>query len=295
MTGRHTVRDPLMRPENKGLRSDRMLNYVWIDKTLAPEPKGDEPLSSVPLHYFDKAFTNARRYPDTQVNIWMDYDLLNLTSRFFVESHVYMEAPENVVLRNLRDIPRYANNPLFDRHKSQKDFASIWSRVDLARFLAIEYCLSQSDIDEAFYADFDMEDVDLDNPLTKLRLQKRGLTLAFVEVRDVAQQLLDIEPQKIMAHGFIAVDRSAHVYIKVCLLDELEKGAEHGNVFKALVNALYDRKRSNKLKDFFVRHENHESFFQSYTTDVKLPPMGKEMDRPALYEEIGLCGFKFRG
>lgn len=152
------------------------VNYVWINKE--PFEGGKGYLCGVPLKYIDKALDNARKYPQARVNIWIDKNLLDSRSLFFLDSHIYLNALENVEIRDLHDIPAYHDLNLFD--PDSDDFASLWARVDLARLLALDYCLSQGEVSDAFYADFDVEDVKITSRKVKDSLDKYGLVFGRV-------------------------------------------------------------------------------------------------------------------
>lgn len=186
------------------LKDRSIINYVWINKDpdtknaveksslsnfidffLVKDPadleKEDGPLCSVPLRAFDKAFENARRYPNAKFQIWVDYLFLNDSSRFFLQSHVYMAAPDNVRLCDINDIPSYAARR--DIFAPEADY-HIWSRVDLARLLVVDHCLKKAQGHElVVYADFDIEDVRLDSLKLKACLEKYGFI--FGATRDL--------------------------------------------------------------------------------------------------------------
>lgn len=295
VTGRGLKQGASFDAASYGLRPDRMLNYVWIDKEPLQEPCSQSPLSSVPLHYLDKAFDNARRYGDTMVNIWIDYTLLNKATRFMVESHTYFAAPENVFLRDLNDIPRYRKSDLFkpfDKH----GYLSVWQRSDLARFFAVDFSLSRKDVKRAFYADFDMEDVDLDNPVTDKVLKDKGLAFAAVGVSDVSRQfLLPWEDARVLAHGYIAMERGSNRKKHLVFMHNLEEASRQTHVFEALKMSLVVRDTGvRRAKDVFFG-EDARKVYAGYMTNVVIPPIGTIMERPQVYNDLNLCGLTFRG
>jgi len=156
----------------------RILNYVWInDKPDNIDMLRDD-LCSVPLHYFDRAFKNARDYPDVDVNIWVDYAMLDGYSRLFVDSYTLMQEMPNVRLHNLRDIPTYVQTPMFDTSGQHP----IWSRVDYARLLVLEHCLGNMPARDVFYADFDVQNVKLDQKNLKDCMNHYGCIIGRADI-----------------------------------------------------------------------------------------------------------------
>ena len=151
------------------------LNYVWINKEPIITHEDGE-LCGIPLNRIDRAHQNAKAYPETAFNIWVDYKLLDCSTRFFIESHDHINSPDNVQLRDLNDIPTYAENA----HFSPEGGTDIWARVDYARLLVLEHCLKTTDVDVAFYSDFDTRDVSIENKEALKSLHKYGVVLGSV-------------------------------------------------------------------------------------------------------------------
>ena len=152
-----------------------VMNYVWINKEPV-EPSGEGALCGVPLNHLDKAFRNAEKYPEATFNLWVDFSLLDDMSRFFITSHAYFSAPENLKICDLNDIPAYRELELF-RGKSLSD---IFARVDLARLFAMEHCFDTTETENVFYSDFDVDDVKLNSPQTSRTLAKYGMFFGTV-------------------------------------------------------------------------------------------------------------------
>jgi hypothetical protein len=139
-------------------KSDFIVNYVWINKDVFTINDSDPsaPLCGIPLHYVDKAIANAKQYPDTQFQIWIDPQYLTDTpSEFFLQSHLYYNDCQNITVRDLNNIASYATDAFFNPENRN----NIWHRVDLARLLALQDCLNHNEDKKAIYADFDIEDV----------------------------------------------------------------------------------------------------------------------------------------
>lgn len=162
---------------------DRLLNYVWINKEKF-EPCAERPTCGVPLHYIDKAVHNALLYSDIQVDIWLDFNLLDKQSIETVRDHV--SKVKNIKIRNLQDIESYQKSNLFDPDRSlpegfsykgddEGERQSIWGRVDLARLMVIRHCLENTAAKDIFYSDFDADDTKLNSPRVSYNLKKFGM------------------------------------------------------------------------------------------------------------------------
>ena len=153
----------------------KILNYVWINKQRFSY-EDESCMCRIPLHYIDKAIENAKRYPDTQVRLWLDHNLLDQQSLFFVASHIHFAGADNIAIHDLNEIPEYRDNPMF--HPDDEDFKdSIWARVDIARLLALQYCLEDTEAQQVFYSDFDADDVKINSRSVHSIMQKYGLVL----------------------------------------------------------------------------------------------------------------------
>jgi hypothetical protein len=158
------------------------VNYVWINKDCPAELKakkrsgGDakQPSCSMPLNLLDKAYENAKRYPAADFTIWYDKAMMDPLSEFFIISHGYLNAPSNVVFRNLRTLDAYDALDVFSVYEPK----DIWARVDLARLLVLQHGLSQAETrDYQLYSDFDVEDVGLNSTRMQCSLRDEGLFL----------------------------------------------------------------------------------------------------------------------
>lgn len=258
------------------LRQDRVLNYVWINmKADGVQKEGDDFLCSVPLHYLDKAYDNGRRHADTEVRIWIDAAYLNPMSRYFVDSHAHLEAPDNVRFMNLRTIPSYDGNKIFQPDSG----ASIWTKVDLARFLALSHCLKTTEAEKVFYADFDVKDVQLDNQRTDMLLKRHGMTLG-------------LSPEDIISHSYIAIARSGQYMLDRAMIPNLEFAActGEGNVFHMMESVLF----THYIRKPAAHNAARTMYKTSQTTSVPLVPIGAVMPRTEIYAEAKLCDDFFR-
>lgn len=264
------------------LRSDRVLNYVWLNRESLrnpPENSCEDPehLCGIPLNYFDKAYANARRYPDTNVKIWVDQALLDDSSRFFVQSHAYLNAPENVTFHDLRDIPAYAAHPAY----AVGSKVQIWNKVDLARFLVISHELENPARKQVFYSDFDIDDAALDNPKTQEKLQDAGM--AFAEVHKGQAAMITHGIFNTIQHAYIVMTPARKEFLDTKMLPFMSDSAAKGcKVVMALFKSLY----------FEVCDMSNEGFYRNLPriiTDVQVPPIRARMPGDPVYEALKLC------
>ncbi len=266
--------------QNPTLRQDRVLNYVWVNKQslnmIGPQKQEDAELQcGVPLNYFDKAYNNARLYPDTEVKIWLDDKLLDEQSRFFLQSHAYLNAPENVSLHDLREIPAYDAHPAY----AENSTTNIWNKVDLARFLVLSHELDDAAREQVFYADFDIDDADLDNPKTQERLNEIGMAFAELE----KGEMLGHGIYNTVQHAYVAMNQSRKAFLDEKMLPDMSKAAEKNHrvcsyIFRALYWEVYDMPRD------VGRPEMSRIF-----TNVVVPPIKSKIPANPVYEGLKLC------
>lgn len=162
--------------DQNDFESQYCVNYIWIGKTADPAEKS---LCSVPLKLLDKAYENARQYPKAKFLIWVDKSMIDPLSDFFVLSHGYLSAPENIEFRNLREVETINELDFFnkgcDEDIERFRKANIWGRVDLARLLVLQHqLLDEPDLFQ-LYTDFDIPNVKLNDPKMHAAMQERGV------------------------------------------------------------------------------------------------------------------------
>ena len=187
----------------------RVLNYVWINVEKF-EPREGGPTVGLP-HYINIAIENALRYPETQTNIWMDFNLLDQGS---IDAARSLVSGAKIRICNLQDIKAYKDRSgqggIFDAERELSDDAArsissgggknIWGRVDFAKILVLEHCLEATDAEEIFYSDFDVLDVSVDKPEITSRLKNHGIMAAWVGKYEYGQTGR-------LENGYIAIGR----------------------------------------------------------------------------------------
>tara|TARA_R110002126_G_scaffold13118_3_gene56541 strand:- start:57773 stop:58594 length:822 start_codon:yes stop_codon:yes gene_type:complete len=149
------------------------VNYVWINDQKQ-EPNEGGAACSMPLKLLDRVFNNANKYPDAQYNIWVDRDLMDPLSHFFIVSHAYLASANNVKFRSLRDVAKINE---YDDIFGEKKPKHIWARVDLARILVLEHQLKENPdpLRLQLYSDFDVKDLKLRCKHMKNTLNRHGM------------------------------------------------------------------------------------------------------------------------
>lgn len=230
-----------------------IVNYVWIN-ALSDERlmrieearlddwslkllgrrggiKKDIGLCSVQLSGFDRAFENAKRYPDARFDIWVDYKFLSEQSRLFLQSHFYVSAPQNVSLKDINEIPAYeARRDIFAPEKDKY----LWTRTDLARLEVLAHTLENARGGQtAVYADFDIHDVKLGSRKMNTHLSRWGM--CFASAGDFA-----------IENSFIALRKGAgEEFLKEKLLPKTYANAPYDDDgYIPLCNALDEQGRA---------------------------------------------------
>ncbi|HEY8963415.1 MAG TPA: hypothetical protein VIN59_03005 [Alphaproteobacteria bacterium] len=166
--------------KNKGRQ---ILNYLWVCHER-PYALNFDAMCHVPLNAMDNVFENAKKYPDAQVCLWMNLDEMNDTTRYFVQSHFYLFAPDNVRLCNLLDIPAYRHSPMLKpNYEIPEEDGFICrpgtlAKVDLARLYVIKHCFETTSACDVFYSDMDVKDAQLNAPRHTRCLKTFGMVFA---------------------------------------------------------------------------------------------------------------------
>ena len=155
----------------KPTNCQQILNYVWINEDPVNLNDNERPLCGVSLSDIDNALVNAKKYPDVQVNIWIDFSYLDPVSIFFVQRHQHIFVENNVTICDLNDIEFYQKISLFRPETKGK----IYPRVDLARLIVIDNCFQTTDATDVFYSDLDVPDVKLNSDHIASALLQHGM------------------------------------------------------------------------------------------------------------------------
>jgi hypothetical protein len=213
------------------LGQDVIVNYLWISKKRSEYERA--PMCSVPLESVHRAIENANRYPNASFSLWLDPKTIDDSTHFFVTSYLYAHSHHrNINIRNLRDIPAYTENPIFNPDKNH----DIWARCDLGRYLVLEHVLLETKPDYAIYSDLDMKDVCVDEACRIM--DTHGLAIAAYR-HEHANGLVD----EGLENGYLGVSRHLPPAMNALgrLIQHVTTDAQRGyHGFNSFVNAACD-------------------------------------------------------
>lgn len=210
--------------------SNPAVNYVWISKE--PIKAGQEP---IPLRNLERAFDNAERYPNASFIVWSDSRMIDECAQSTLADIFNKYAPDNMISRDLRDIPFYNACPIFN--SGQFD---IWAKVDLARLVVLEHGFYTLPHDTMFYADFDLENVRVSDPEITALLDEYGMV--FGATREEA-----------IENGYMGFRGGAgrSFLIEKLIPNTLVDTSLNGNGFPAMLRSLKEWSGSNDFGSFY--------------------------------------------
>lgn len=255
---REITAEPLAAPDDK----KRIVNYLWANPFKFNADEQDA-LCGVPMNYIDKAIENAMRYPDARFIVWIDKNHMDQISSYFAASHLYIRGTSNIELRDLNEIKRYQDLETFNMTSS--GFRQVWARADLARLLAMEYCLDTLEADETFYSDFDVGDIAIYSEEALMAIEKNGLVFgATIHGR--------------LENGYFGFSKSEPTKFLSDLINKTIDDAYRGdNGYCALKSAVIDWEKS------------HDYYIDIDTVKLHvLEPCGFRIDDEKFYFETGL-------
>lgn len=215
------------------------LNYVWIHY-VRPDGGFER---EMPCYQLKNMCVVAERYPDIDRYLWVDFQRLDHAEEWRLRASVQ---DYGVVLRDLREMPSYNSEAIFDvvpwpddpvgksshgasYHPYLGHRSSIWRQVDWARILVLKHCLDDLLYDEVFYADFDLVDI---------RLSDSGLRSIFNEYGMVFSTIAFEEEQ--VENSFMGFNRSSKEFFEEYLLPDTRKKCveEASNGYSGLLSAI---------------------------------------------------------
>ncbi len=176
---------PVIIPANTNERV--LVNYLWInkDKSVLNLKK---PQCAISMSHVQCAVVNANKYPEADIQIWVDKKILDDYSLFLLQSFIEEKSKhKNVTVCDLQSIPDYANDcyfvPLEPTEKGYLNDAysrvclrNAYSRADYARILVLDHCLQvNAERPYIIYSDMDCKDLRL--PEAKKVMQRYGIVI----------------------------------------------------------------------------------------------------------------------
>lgn len=266
--------DPMFEKAH-ALRTDRCVNYVWLNKECLKGRPSEDVMCGVPLSYLDRAYANARCYPDTQFMVWLDYDLFDDSTKFFLETHAYLSAPANTKFMNLRNIDAY-KECVYYQHGSK---AHIHNKVDLSRIIVLEHVKRTMEYDAAFYADFDVENVQLNREETLALMEKNGIVFGKLPKGEQITHYFrnNLHP------GYIGVNDKGGQYLTEEMLPAL---LEASGGRRSIVLSIF----GELGHAFGDKNSSISQTLDSLITPIPMHPAGYQMPELENYRFRGLCG-----
>ena len=119
----------------------------------------------------------GKRHPNAEVDLWVDSKRLTEKQMAYLKAITEMHLP-NVHVKDLRTIPAYDSEKLYNQGETNEHWRSgwsgkIWLQVDAAKILIS----LQGDFDQAFFADLDHAHLDIESDKVQKMIGKHGLLI----------------------------------------------------------------------------------------------------------------------
>ncbi|MEK6928325.1 MAG: hypothetical protein AABX11_07875 [Nanoarchaeota archaeon] len=166
-------------------------NLLWISptwKNLAKQQKIFQPIKDSIL---ENILQITRKNPSTDVRLWIDSVRMSNLQRDWLENSLEGGTRANLSICNLRDIPTYCTEPLYqledfsDWRNDPEKTSTVWRQVDAAKVLIA----LQGDHNQSFYSDLDVIDFVVESEEVQKRLSERGIILRGLNSGEFENQL----------------------------------------------------------------------------------------------------------
>lgn len=207
--------------------TSQVFNFLWINLDLPPPPDPADGSIRIPLpeNYVENVRKAGAENPGTRIVLWVDSKRLTERQMAYLQQSVEDGLP-NVHLQDLREIPAYNNEPLYneaeknERWRSNGQRSTIWRQVDAAKILVS----LQGDFDQSFFADLDHAHLKINSPVVQGMIEKHGLMIG-----SSSASYASIENQ---LWGF---DRSRHDFFMRYYKTSLDCAYRGHNAWQALI------------------------------------------------------------
>ncbi len=212
--------------------TSQVLNFLWLNLELPPPPDPDKKTIRAPLpaQYIANAREAGMLHPAAEIKLWVDSRRLTERQMTYLKQTLE-DGMSNVRLRDLRDIPAYDHEPLYNKGETNPHWrdggqqALIWRQVDAAKVLVS----LQGNFDQTFFADLDHAHLDIDSKQVQSMLKKHGLMIGSY----ASSKKVHIENQ---LWGF---DRSRHKFFEQYYKTSLKCAYKGKNAWFALVIKMH--------------------------------------------------------
>lgn len=121
--------------------TSQVFNFLWLHLDFpAQTDVAQEMPEPMPARYIRSVRAAANRHPDTAVALWVDSKRLTKRQMAYLKQEIEIDLP-NVHVKDLRDIPAYANEALYNQAETASYWrdedkkSMIWRQVDAAKIL----------------------------------------------------------------------------------------------------------------------------------------------------------------
>jgi hypothetical protein len=262
----------LLYPGPQFTQENTVVNYLWVDAAPWKSSGPGDAQCGVRLSAIDKAYENARKYPDAQVLMWIDFSRMDAKAQRCVQQHYADNAPDNVTLKDLSTLADYRQAsvalPETDHSKTR--------RPDLARLYVMRDCLrTMPEKTYVMYCDLDVEDVRIGCPKSQRILGRHGMVHTYVT------SLNKPEKGKFLGLGYMIFRRDMAGPFLAELIPTAERHMlkdGHPGICGALTLALIDWQSAGPY-----RSEN-----DVIHPDTLLHPVGYIAPENPVYEALGM-------
>ncbi len=217
--------------------TSQVLNFLWLNLDLPakPDPADGTIREPLPARYIENTRNAGKAHPSAEIVLWVDSKRLTERQMEYLRESVEEGMP-NVHLKDLRDIPAYEHEPLYNEAETNPCWrggwqtSMIWRQVDAAKVLVS----LQGDFDQAFFADLDHAHLDIESTEVQNMIGKHGLMIGSGSAHSAA----GIENQ---LWGF---DHRRRDFFEQYYATSLERAYKKDNAFLALCNKV-DRELLN--------------------------------------------------
>lgn len=200
----------------------QVLNYIWVSKEKQEETENpEEPENPMQEKYSNNVSYISKANPDVEVLLWVDNRLLNSSQRVFLDD--LSSAHPNLSVRDLNEIPRYQEDPIFSKTKRlpHDECEPIWQKVDFARVVVLDHVLANEDADEVYYSDLDIVDPHIASDAVQSVLNNHGMVFAKCD-RNGRNEVAYLENQ------FMGFRRKAADFVSDRLLPVVKEEIDQG-------------------------------------------------------------------
>ncbi|MDE2336983.1 MAG: hypothetical protein KGL10_06705 [Alphaproteobacteria bacterium] len=209
------------------VQKSQVLNFLWLNLDLPakPDPEDGSIRKPLPDEYIENVREAGRRHPNAEIDFWVDSKRLTEKQLVYLKAVTELDLP-NVHIKDLRTIPAYNKEKLYNEGETNSNWRSgwsgkIWLQVDAAKILIS----LQGDFDQSFFADLDHAHLDIESKQVQGMLGNHGLLIG-----SASEKYIGIENQ---LWGF---ERRQRVFFEKYYKAALGSAYKGQNGFADLVN-----------------------------------------------------------